>query len=343
MKIWFPTIRGESGSDVYTLRLAEALQRRGIEAEITWFHTYYQFAPFLLKAMPEPPGTEIVVANASSGFAFKRPGIPLVVTEHHCVYDPLYLPYKNFAQHVFHELLMKRFELASFNNASVITAVSNFTASSLKRAAGISSAQVIPNWVDTTKFAPAGTSAVKSGRPFSLLFVGNWSRRKGADLLAPIMRKLGREFRLCLTSGLRKSKDMNCPDNMILLGKLQEDELVKAYQDCDALLFPTRFEGFGYAALEAMSCGIPVIATNASALPEVVEDGVTGILCQDGDVDSFVAACRKLAYDRSFCERLGKAGRERAVLNFSEEKIIPLHMALYKNLVASGRRSQGTT
>ena len=336
MKIWFPTIRGGSGTDVYTLRLAEALQRRGMETDITWFHTYYQFAPFLLRATPEPPGTSIIVTNAWNGFAFKRKNIPLVVTEHGCVYDPLYQSHKNFAQRLFHEGLIKRFELASFNNASVITTVSAFNASSLERAAGIINVQVICNWVDTEKFTPAETSAGRSNGPFKLLFVGNLSRGKGANLLAPIMSKLGREFLLYFTSGLRAGKYKNYTYNMIPLGMLNEGEIIKAYQRCDALLFPTRFEGFGYAALEAMSCGKPVIASNASALPEVVEDGVTGILCKDGDVDLLVAACRRLAGDRILCERLGIAGRERAVLYFSEGAVIPQYMALYKDLVVGG-------
>lgn len=333
MKIWFPTVRGGSGTDVYTLRLAEVLQRRGIETEITWFHTYYQFAPFLLKAAPEPPGTDIIVANASNGFAFKRPGIPLVVIEYHCVFDPLYRPHKNFAQHVFHETLVKRFELAAFNQASAITAISAFTAGSLKRVAGIGNVRVIPNWLDTEIFKPSAASGNEQGRPFKLLFVGNLSRRKGADLLGLIMEKLGEPFQLSYTTGLRKSRRYNYPDNMTPLGSLSEEELIKAYQNCDALLFPTRFEGFGYAALEAMACGKAVIASNSSALPEVVEDGVTGMLCADGDVDAFVAACGRLAKDRALCGRMGMAGRERAVRHFSEEVIIPRYMALFESLL----------
>ncbi len=334
MKIWFPTIRGGSGTDVYTLRLAEVLQRRGIEAEITWFHTYYQFAPFLLKATPEPPGTDIIVVNASSGFAFKRSGIPLAVIEYHCVFDPLYRPHKNFAQYVFHETLVKRFELAAFKQASAIIAISAFTAGSLKRVAGISNVHVIHNWLDTEKFKLSTASSYELSRPFKLLFVGNLSRRKGADLLGTIMEKLGEPFQLSYTAGLRGSKRYHYPENMIPLGSLSEEKLIKAYQNCDALLFPSRFEGFGYAALEAMACGKPVIASNSSSLPEVVEDGVTGVLCADGDVDAFVAACSRLAKDNALCRQMGMAGRERAVKHFSEGVIIPRYLSLFESLLS---------
>ena len=334
MKIWFPTIRGGSGADVYTLRLAEVLQRRGIEAEITWFHTYYQFAPFLLKATPEPPGTDIIVANASSGFAFKRPGIPLAVIEYHCVFDPLYRPHKNFAQHVFHEMLIKHFEFAAFKQASAIIAISAFTAGSLKRVAGIGNAHVIHNWLDTEKFKPSSASGNERSRPFKLLFVGNLSRRKGADLLGPIMEKLGEPFQLNYTAGLRGSKRYHYPPNMIPLGSLSEEKLIKAYQNCDALLFPSRFEGFGYAALEAMACGKPVIASNSSSLPEVVENGVTGVLCADGDVEALVAACVRLAKDRALCRLMGMAGREHAVKHFSEAVIIPRYLSLFESLLS---------
>jgi glycosyltransferase involved in cell wall biosynthesis len=340
MKIWFPTIRGRSGADVYTLRLAEALQRHGVETEITWFHTYYQFVPFLLKLVNAPPGTDIVVANTSNGFAFKRPGIPLVVIEYHCVYDPLYRPHKNFPQYVFHEMLVKRFELASFSEASAIAAISEFTAGSLKRVLDIGNVQVIYNWLDTEKFKPSKQSNNEQGVPFKLLFVGNFSRRKGADLLKLIMDKLGEGFQLSFTSGLRGHRRRDCPKNMIPLGSLSEHELIRAYQTCDVLLFPSRFEGFGYAALEAMACGKPVIASNSSALPEVVEDGVTGILCADGDVDSYVDACRRLAQDRLLCEKLGNAGRERAIRYFSEKVIIQQFVALYESLTIGNHLSK---
>ena len=120
---------------------------------------------------------------------------------------------------------------------------------------------------------------------------------------------------------------------MIPLGRLDEEELIHEYQECDALIFPTRYEGFGYAALEAMACGKPVIATNATSIPEVVHDGVTGILCPVDDIEAFVTACHKLAAEPDMCSRMSESGRKRAVEIFSEDLIIERYIALYKSLV----------
>ncbi len=335
VKVWFPFIKGASGTDVFTRRQADALQRRGIRAEVTCFPAYYEFAPFLLRSVPAPPGTDIIHANSWNGFAFKRPGIPLVVTEHHCVFDPRYRPYKSFAQHIYHKTLIRPFEMASFQEASTITAVSRFTASSLAQTLNITSAKVIHNWIDTTTFTPLESIGLSRGRPFRLLFVGNPSMRKGVDLLASIMNELGPNFELRVTSGLRGLKDTYLTPNMIPLGWLEDTELIEAYKRCDALLFPSRFEGFGYAPLEAMACGKPVISTDISSLPEVIEDGVTGILCPVDDVGAFVTACRNLANNPTVVQNYGHAARQRAEAIFSEEIIVPQYVALYERL-ASG-------
>lgn len=333
MKIWFPVIRGGSGTDVFTRRLSDALRRRGVATEVNWFPTSYQLAPFLLRRVPPPPGTSLIHTNSWNGFAFQRPGIPLVVTEHLNVFDPLYGPYKSVAQHLYHENLIRRFVMASFGAASVVTAVSHFIASSLAQTLGVGSAQVIHNWIDTNAFFPCRQNNDSGRGPFRLLFVGNLTRRKGAELLAPIMKELGRRFQLHVASGLRRSKKMRMEPNMVLLGQLtMEDELIAAYRRCDALIFPSRFEGFGLPALEAMACAKPVITTNVSSLPEVVRDGTTGILCPPDDIPAFVAACRKLFDNRQNLQSYGLAARRRAEELFSEEIIIPQYIALYEKL-----------
>ncbi len=339
MKIWFPVIKGGSGTDVFTRRLADALKRRGIATEITWFSTYYQFAPFLLRYVSPPPGTNIIHANSWNGFAFKRPGIPLVVTAHLNVLDPIYQPYKNPAQQLFHDIAIRRFERASFRAASAITVVSESTRRSLGETAKRQAMQVIYNWIDTAAFTLGDRYRPPSTRPFQLLFVGNLPRRKGADLLAPIMKELGPGFELHFTSGIRRYKPEELTDNMRPLGRIaDEGRLIEIYRQCDALLFPSRLEGFSLVPLEAMACGKPVIATNISSLPEVVLDGVTGFLCPKDDIAAFVTACRNLAYDPETLRQYGKAARRRAEELFSEDIIIPQYISLYEKLADSRER-----
>ena len=332
MKIWFPTIRAGSGADIYVSRLASALRKNNISAEITWFSRQFELAPFLLKNSKPPEGTDIIHANSWSAFAFKRSGIPLVVTEHHCVLDPAFRSHKTIFQHCYHQLAIKPFEKASFRQASKIIAVSNYTANSLRKTFGLTDIEVIHNWIGTGRFVPASCKESSNGK-FNLLFVGNQSIRKGWDTACRVMQALGDEYRRAATTGLGDRSSAVNSTNIVPLGRLEIDDLVKAYQDCDALLFPSKYEGLGYAALEAMACGKPVIASDNSALPEVVVDGVTGILCAPEDTDCFISACKKLKNDNGLRTRMGENARKRILESFSEETLIQQYISVYKQLL----------
>jgi starch synthase len=338
MKVWIPSIHGGSGIDVHTRRLADALERRGVGAAISWFSTHFQFAPFVLSWVLPPPGVNIVHALSWSGFAFKRPHLPLVVSEQLDVLDPTYRPYKSTAQALFHQAMVRRFMRKSFAAASAVTAVSRATAASLAHTVGLKSAEVIPNFVDTAVFRPQ-SGEPKSSKTFRLLFVGNLTKRKGTDLLAPIMKQLGSRFELRFTTGLRDGRVDEMAPNMISIGKLNTDqELVAAYQECNALLFPSRLEGLPIAPLEAMACAKPIIAANVSSLPEVVANGVTGILCEPNNVAQFVTACQQLADSPDKQRQFGAAARQRVEQLFSESVVVARYIALYERLV-SGRNS----
>jgi alpha-maltose-1-phosphate synthase len=336
IKVWLPAIRGGSGTDVFTRRLSNALRKRGIATEISWFSSHFQLAPFLLRAAPRPPGTTLVHANSWNAFAFKRPDLPLIATEQLGVVDARYRPHKSLAQHIYHETLIRRFVKASFRAASTATAVSSFTAAGLADSLGLKSIEVIYNWVDTAAFFPKESSEWQRTHPFRLLFVGNPTRRKGGDLLAPIMRALGSGFDLYYTSGLRDLSPREVAPNMHSLGQITSDQdLLEAYHRCDAFLFPSRFEGLPQAVLEAMACGKPVIAANASSLPEIVVDGVSGILCPTDSIDDFVSACRKLAGDPETRRQYGHAARNRVEELFSEDRVVPRYIGLYRMLLGA--------
>jgi starch synthase len=333
-KVWFPSILGGSGVDVHTRRLAAALQKRGADATVSWFSTFHQFAPFALARTVPPSGTNIIHALSWCGFAFKRSNIPLLVSEQLDVLDPAYRPYKSLAQELFHQLMVRQFMKKSFTVASAVTTVSRATATSLAQTVNMKSAEVIPNFVDTAVFRPQsdGESVAKT---FRLLFVGNLTKRKGADLLAPIMTKLGEDYELHFTTGLRDGRLRNIPTNMISIGRLTDDaQLVNAYQECDALLFPSRLEGLPIAPLEAMACGKPVIAARTSSMPEVIEHGATGLLCEPDNVNQFVEAAQTLADSPQMRHTYGKTARDRVERKFSEEVVVPQYIELYESLLA---------
>jgi starch synthase len=316
MKIWLPYIRGGSGVDVYTNLLAQGLRAQGAEAITQALPHALQYAPHLLRALRPPQGTKVIVTNCWNGFAFRRTGAKLVVIEHHCIFDPAYTPYRSRAQGIFHDLLVHRFEQASFDHADLVIAVSRYTANATAKAFPGVTPLTILNGIDTDFFCPGDRRRRTSGEIFRLLFVGNLTERKGADLLAPIMRELGSGFELHYTGGLRTKHVKPPTPNMHATGRLSNEALRQAYRDADALLFPTRLEGFGYAAAEAMSCGTPVIASNASAIPEVVDHGVTGLLCPVDDVQAFIKAAKTLKQDEALHNLMGTQARNSAAQRF---------------------------
>lgn len=334
MKIWFPVIRGNSGTDVFTRRLADGLRRYGVTTEITWFPGQYELFPKLLARYTPPLQTDIIHANSWFGSSFHHSGIPLVVTEHQGVYSAQHRCYRNTIQRIYHTGIAKRRVVASIKTATVVTTVSHFAAHGMKTTLGIRPDQVIHNWINTNLFKPPPDMQRRS-TPFRLIFVGNPTWLKGADLLTLIMRRLGSDFELHFTSGLKNLKFSNSSGNISSLGRIDNDEeMVRAYQQSDAALLPTRFESFGYAALEAMACGKPVIASRVAAVPEVVEDGKCGILCPAGNVDAFVDACLKLANNESMRVAYGTSARSRATTLFSEEQIIPQYVELYESILS---------
>ena len=155
MKVWLPAIQGESGADAFTQRLSEALRRNRLDAEISWFPRFYEFFPSLLRRVPPPRGTTIIHANSWNAFAFKRGSIPLIVTEQLGVLDRAAKTHKSVSQLIYHQTVIRQFVKASFRLASAATAVSDYTALGLQRSAGIESAEVIYNSVNTEMFIPA--------------------------------------------------------------------------------------------------------------------------------------------------------------------------------------------
>lgn len=333
IKVWLPSIQAGSGTDVYTRRLAALLERHGITAQITWFPLSHELLPVLLQHAQPPPGTDIIIANSWNGFAFKRVGLPLVVIVHHCVFDLGLRPYKNVLQSLYHHFLAEPREVRSLHAADAVIAVSHYVANHLRQKLCMEGMEVIYNWLDTELFKPQ-TEVGRGGRPFRLLFVGKPTRLKGGDLLAPLMHNLGADFELRLTVEPQDCRAMNLPANMIPIGKLTELDIVRAYQECDAVLLPSLAEGFGYAALEAMACGKPVIASNNSALPEIIIDGATGILCNTNDIDAFANACRLLEDNPMLYSSMGNAGHQHAVEQFSESSATMRWLNLIDRLAA---------
>lgn len=332
--VWFPAVRTGTGTDVFTERLVAGLTKRGIRAEILWLPLRAEYAPWTVR-VPEPPAWATVAhVNTWLHQRFLPKHLPVVATLHHSVHDPALDPSKGFAQRVYHRYWIRHVERCTMGRADVVVAVSHFAAGMARRYVLDRPMRVIYNGVDTERFRrPDGAHTPHS--PFRLLYVGSWKALKGVDLLTRIMRELAAGFELLYTGGAASKCDKRLmPPNMHDIGRLKgEDAVVAAMQDADAFLFPSRSEGFGLVAVEAMACGLPVIATRGSSLTEVVAENQTGILCPLDDVAAFVAAVREVSSNPARYRAMREAARHSVVARLSLANTVSAYINVYRTFV----------
>jgi len=101
----------------------------------------------------------------------------------------------------------------------------------------------------------------------------------------------------------------------------------------DLFLLPSEMESFGLAALEAMACEVPVVASRVGGLPEVIDEGVTGYLLEMGDVDGMAEAAIQLLQDEDLHQEMSRRARAVAVERFSSQKIVPIYEAFYQEVL----------
>jgi L-malate glycosyltransferase len=99
------------------------------------------------------------------------------------------------------------------------------------------------------------------------------------------------------------------------------------------LLLPSEQESFGLAALEAMACQVPVIASGVGGVPEVVDDGDTGFLSAVGDVDKMADDAVTLLTDKTLRREMGKRARASAVSRYSTDLVIPQYIEFYERVI----------
>ncbi len=127
------------------------------------------------------------------------------------------------------------------------------------------------------------------------------------------------------------SRQLGVSKNVLFVGK--QPAIVDYLSIADLLLLPSETESFGLSALEAMACEVPVIASNVGGLPEVVADGETGYLAEVGDVETMAKYAAKILTSDTLQRKMGAFARQTAVEKFSTEKIIPLYLRYYQQVL----------
>jgi glycosyltransferase involved in cell wall biosynthesis len=110
----------------------------------------------------------------------------------------------------------------------------------------------------------------------------------------------------------------------------------------DLFLLPSETESFGLAALEAMACGLPVVASDVGGLPEVVAHGETGLLAPVGDIAAMARHVARLLGDQDERARFGAAARARVEAHFRPDPIVTRYEALYRKVLAMPPSSSRT-
>jgi glycosyltransferase involved in cell wall biosynthesis len=114
----------------------------------------------------------------------------------------------------------------------------------------------------------------------------------------------------------------------------EQEQVVPLLSAADAFLLPSTQESFGLAALEAMACRVPVVASRVGGLPEVIEDGESGFLHAPGDLSGMAASTLRLLTDDSLYAKMARAARHAAKSRFCDDRIVPIYEAYYEEILA---------
>ena len=213
---------------------------------------------------------------------------------------------------LYYATVMKR----ACHRAVKILTVSEFTRAQIVEWAGVTAEKVckVSCGVDST-YCPEGDSY---GLPFRyLLCVSNRKRHKNEFRVVEALAhaRIAGETRLVFT-GNSTSEIAGCIERHRLTpfvhftGRVPEEKLPSLYRGAEALVFPSLYEGFGLPVLEAMACGVPVVTSNTTALPETAGDAA--LLVDPTSVEQISEAMKQVVSDNSLRQRLRKKGLERA-------------------------------
>jgi N-acetyl-alpha-D-glucosaminyl L-malate synthase BshA len=196
---------------------------------------------------------------------------------------------------------------------------------------------VISNFVNVEMYRPHPESRPKEKR---LMHISNFRPVKRVldclHILATVRRQTEAHLVMVGDGPLRGpaedlARDLGLEDHVTFLGK--QDHVERLFPSMHALLLPSELEAFGLAALEAMACGVPPVATRCGGVPELVEDGVTGFLEPVGDVNAQANRVLQLLTDDTLYDRMSANARRAAVEKFSTTLVIPRYEAHYRRVL----------
>ncbi|MET1254648.1 glycosyltransferase family 4 protein [Aliikangiella maris] len=312
MKIISPIASG-NGAHVVHKMLAENIKNY----QLISYHPYRTLFPPSLFSVGKNIKADLVHTYADYGYFHAHRNVPLFLTFHGFALDNFMRPYLTRLQNLHRLTDLKLFTALSLKRADYISAVSQYTANKVKKELNLNQEiKVIYNGVDHQRFIPS-EKRIKQSNKIKVLFCGNLGLRKGTHWLPLIAEKLPKNIVIQYTSGLRNIPASYSHSNLQCLGKVNYLDMHQIYQQADIFLFPSVREGFGLVIAEAMSCGLPVVSSNCSAIPELVHHERGGILCEIGNIQQFVDGIKMLAENPPLRKEYGEYNREKVCQKFT--------------------------
>lgn len=230
-----------------------------------------------------------------------------------------------------------RLERRIFERADLITSFSEWAASSVIDDYGIppSKVSVIPNGVSI----PNVRVNHRSGDLLHIGFIGNEFRRKGGDMLLRVHQEhfADRSHLTLITGDPVPRSELK---NVTVRQQVPWEELMtEILPSFDVFVFPTRFDYSPYAVIEAMTAGVPVIASSVGAIPEMIRDGADGLLINPNDVELADGLAWALA-NRDQLRAMGEAARSRASQHYAASRNYPRLLDLLAQLTTTDGRTR---
>jgi glycosyltransferase involved in cell wall biosynthesis len=233
----------------------------------------------------------------------------------------------------------------TLRNASALTAISeDCKTHALNAGAHEDSITVVMNGADLRRFSPAPTGSPPSEFGARMIFAcRQLFPRKGIRFLIEAVAKLKPKYPdislIIAGDGFERpvleelARTLGIADKTKFLGWVANKELPRYFRGCSVSVIPSLEEGFGIPAAEAMGCEIPVVATDAGGLPEVVENGVTGYVVPKADAAALAHAIDRLLADDALRSKMGEAGRIRAIERFDWDLSVKKFEAVYTSVL----------
>ena len=173
-----------------------------------------------------------------------------------------------------------------------------------------------------------------------VVHLSNFRPVKRADAVVEIFQRIRKDVRAKLIfvgegpelgRAMRMVHDRGLSRDVEALG--EQDQVVPLLSVSDLFLLPSSQESFGLAALEAMACEVPVVASRVGGLPEVVEHGVSGFLCEPDDIAGMAKAAIALLTDAALHDRFASAGLDRVARQFCSAQVVPQYESYYREII----------